>query len=98
MVLESVAEAPSPLLKKNTRLLRGVRAATYCPAVVSSRNRYAPNYVYIDKPPGLAGSAWWLASIALTASQIVCGPRWARRMEELAGTGAPCVMRRRTLA
>jgi hypothetical protein len=43
----------------------------YRPAVVSSRNRYAPNYVYIDKPPGPVGSAWWLASIALIVDQPV---------------------------
>jgi hypothetical protein len=51
--------------------LRGVRAGRYRPAVVSARNRYAPNYVYIDKPPGLVGSAWWLASIALIVDQPV---------------------------
>jgi hypothetical protein len=32
---------------------------------MSNRGRYAPNYVYIDKPPGLLGSAWWLASVGL---------------------------------
>ena len=32
---------------------------------MSGRGRYASNYVYIDKPPGVLGSAWWLASIAL---------------------------------
>jgi hypothetical protein len=32
---------------------------------MSSRGRYATNYVYIDKPPGLLGSAWWLASVGL---------------------------------
>jgi hypothetical protein len=32
---------------------------------MSSRGRYAPNYVYIDKQPGLLGSAWWLASVGL---------------------------------
>jgi hypothetical protein len=32
---------------------------------MSSRGRYAPNYVYIDKRPGVIGSAWWLASVAL---------------------------------
>jgi hypothetical protein len=38
---------------------------------VSSRDRYAPNYVYLDKPPGLVGSASWLASIALIIDQPV---------------------------
>jgi hypothetical protein len=32
---------------------------------VSNRGGYAPNYVYIDKPPGLLGSVWWLASVGL---------------------------------
>jgi hypothetical protein len=38
---------------------------------LSNRSRYAPNYVYIDKPPGLLGSVWWLASIALIVDQPV---------------------------
>ena len=39
--------------------------------VMNSRKRYAPNYVYIDKPPGLLGSAWWLASILLIIDRPV---------------------------
>ena len=38
---------------------------------MSSRKGYAPNYVYIDKRPGLVGSAWWLASIALIVDEPV---------------------------
>jgi hypothetical protein len=39
--------------------------------IVSRHGRYAPNYVYLDKPPGLVGSAWWIASIGLILDQPV---------------------------
>jgi hypothetical protein len=38
---------------------------------MSRRGRYTPNYVYIDKQPGLLGCAWWLASIGLILDLLV---------------------------
>jgi hypothetical protein len=38
---------------------------------MSRQGRCAPNCVYVDKPPGFVGAAWWLASIALMLDQPV---------------------------
>jgi hypothetical protein len=38
---------------------------------MSNRGPYATNYVYIDREPGLLGSAWWLASIVLIVDKPV---------------------------
>jgi hypothetical protein len=38
---------------------------------VSEHGRYAPNYVFINRGPGLVGVVWWLLSIGLLLDQPV---------------------------
>jgi hypothetical protein len=52
---------------------------------MSNRGRYAPNYVYIDKPPGLLGSAWWLASVGLLFGERTLGLGWYEPLLGIAG-------------